>query len=117
MWRGRLNLLSALMLTSQKVWSYPSGAPNVACSDFKPIHAGTQPQGSAVPYNFTVLHSIVQSGQPVQGRSGTCKKYSLRETRFSGSQKTSPCEDKRLKDTQNPNFGDRRLTNCLFLKN
>ena len=37
-------------------------------------------------------------------------------TGFLGSLKISPCEDRRLKDTQNLKCEDRRFQNCLVLK-
>ena len=37
-------------------------------------------------------------------------------TGFSGRLKISPCEDRRLKDTQNLKREDRRFQNCLVLK-
>ena len=81
-------------------------------SQYMPAHSHRK-----VQCLITSLFFILQYNLGSLCKVGTCKKYSLRETRFSGSQKTSPCEDKRLKDTKNPNFGGRRLTNSLFLKN
>ena len=37
-------------------------------------------------------------------------------TGFLGSLKISPCEERRLKETQNLKCEDRRLQNCLVLK-
>ena len=37
-------------------------------------------------------------------------------TRFLGSLKISPCEERRMKDTQNLKCEDRRFQNCLVLK-
>ena len=37
-------------------------------------------------------------------------------TGFLGSLKISPCEERRLKDTQNLKCEDRRFQNCLILK-
>ena len=37
-------------------------------------------------------------------------------TGFLGSLKISPCEESRLKDTQNLKCEDRRFQNCLVLK-
>jgi len=55
----------AIMMFGE-VESYPSGAPDMACADFKPIHAGTLAQTSDAPYNFSPDGSNVHSGQPIQ---------------------------------------------------
>lgn len=51
----------AISLTTDEVWSYPSGAPVSVCGSLTPSHSGTS-QADDVPGGFYIFTELLENG-------------------------------------------------------
>lgn len=71
-----LRAVVALFTLVVCVYSWPSGAPDTACSTLSPGHGANRPKNpSASPFIITQSHLDFRSGESVQGKLDYSSNY------------------------------------------